>query len=54
VVSGNYGNSHLIEISEKIGLSMSQARLAIKVINLDIAEKLGHHRVDSAHSYVGK
>ena len=54
VVSGKYGIDHIKEISNRTGLSMAQARAAFKDINLSIAEKLGHHRTDSAFSYTGK
>jgi hypothetical protein len=54
VLSGNLGRGHLNEISTKTRLNLSNVRSAIKQIYLDIAEKLGHHRVDSSFSYLGK
>ncbi len=54
VVSGKFGRSHIKEISEKTEMTMQQAHKIFRDINLKIAEKLGHHRVDSGYSYNGK
>lgn len=54
VISGKFGKAHIQEISDKTGLNISQSHSTFKEINLQIAETLGHHRVDSGYSYCGK
>lgn len=54
VITGSFGKVHLKEICEKTGLTMQLASTAFKDISLKIAEKLGHHRVESGYSYLGK
>ncbi len=53
VLTGNFGKGHLKEITKKAGLTMHQARIAVKGIYLTIAEKLGHHRAESSFAYIG-
>lgn len=54
VVTGSYGVHHILEITAKTGLDQKEAVLIFKEIHLIIAEKLGHHRVESSYSYCGK
>jgi hypothetical protein len=54
VVTGAHGRYHIEEIIEKTSLNQREAILIFKKVDLEIAEKFGHHRVESGYSYCGK
>jgi hypothetical protein len=54
VVSGLYGKDHNEDTARRTGLNQKETAELNKIINLDVAEKLGHHREESGHAYSGK
>lgn len=54
VVSNIHGEEHLSRIAAQTHLDIKSAWELDREINLEVAEKLGHHRVDSGYSYNGK
>ena len=54
VVSGAYGKDHIRNVTESTKLDANKAAEINRAINLEVAEKLGHHRVESGYSYNGK
>lgn len=54
VIAGLFGRNYVDAVSKKTGLSPQEARLIFRQINIEVAEKLGHHRPDAAYAYHGK
>ena len=54
VTSGKFGKVYINQVSLKTGLGRQNVLSILRQVNLEIAEKLGHHRVDSAFFYCGK
>ena len=54
VTSGNFGKDYINRVSLKTGMRIRNVSSILRQINLEVAEKLGHHRVDSAFFYCGK
>lgn len=54
VVSNIHGQEHITRIAVQINLDIKVAANLDREINLEVAEKLGHHRVESGYSYNGK